>query len=201
MIIRLLIVVSVAALSAVPAQAQNNTRRGVGVGGITGAVIGSVIGNQNDETAEGALIGGAVGAIAGGMVGHSRDINQQRAWQYHQAQQQFAYARASSLSDVVTMSRNGLSDQVIVNHIRQRGIQHELTVHDIVSLHQQGVNETVISAMQQTVGPAAAVAAVPVIPTVRPAPTVVVRPYYHVTRPYVARGPCPPNRPHAHARW
>jgi hypothetical protein len=47
--------------------------RGATVGGVTGAVIGGVIGKQNDETVEGALIGGAVGAITGGIVGHAQN--------------------------------------------------------------------------------------------------------------------------------
>lgn len=58
--------------------------RGATVGGVTGAVIGGVIGKQNDETVEGALIGGAVGAIAGGIVGHSQN---QRDAQMRAAQQ------------------------------------------------------------------------------------------------------------------
>lgn len=58
--------------------------RGATVGGVTGAVIGGVIGKQNDETVEGVLIGGAVGAIAGGIVGHAqnqRDAEMQAAQQ------------------------------------------------------------------------------------------------------------------------
>jgi hypothetical protein len=191
----MLTIVSLLAILALPAQAQYNTRRGAGVGAVTGAVIGGVIGNQNDETTEGALIGGAVGAIAGGAIGRGRDVQEYHAWQYHQhqrQQQQLAYARASSVADIVTMSRNGLSDQVIVNHIRSRGIQHELSVHDIVALHQQGVSESVIAAMQHSAGPAR---------TIAPAPVPVVRPYYYATPPFVARGPCGPGYRHVHGRW
>lgn len=58
--------------------------RGATVGGVTGAVIGGVIGKQNDETVEGALIGGAVGAITGGIVGHAQN---QREAEMRAAQQ------------------------------------------------------------------------------------------------------------------
>jgi hypothetical protein len=196
-ITRLLIVVSAFVYFAPSTQAQYNTRQGAGLGAITGAVIGGVIGNQNDETAEGALLGGAVGALAGGVIGHGRDADAYRHWQYQRAQQQQQlayYSQATSLSDLVRMSQSGLSDQVIVNHIRQRGIQTGLTVQDIVWLHQQGVSEPVISAAQQIRGPGPVVATAP--PAYRSAP-VVVRPYYRGRPPYVVRSHCH----HIHGCW
>lgn len=137
------------------AQAQYHTAKGAGLGGAAGAIIGGVIGHQNDETAEGALIGGAVGAVAGGVMGRGRDNAEADAyryqqWQYYNSQQQYQqqYQRAASLSDVIVMSRNGLSDAVIMNHIQLHGVQQRLTVQDVISLHQQGVSEPVISCMQ-----------------------------------------------------
>ena len=65
------------------------------------------------------------------------------------------------------MSRTGLSDQVIVNQVRQRGYLGKLTVNDIIALHQQGVSENVITTLQ-TVGPPKAP-----ITVARPAPPVV----------------------------
>jgi hypothetical protein len=54
--------------------AQENTRNGIVMGGVAGAVIGGVVGNNHkDQAAEGALIGGAVGAVAGGLMGRQRD--------------------------------------------------------------------------------------------------------------------------------
>ena len=52
------------------------------MGGVAGAVIGGIIGHQNDETPEGALIGGAVGAITGGLIGRAQDndLARQRAY-------------------------------------------------------------------------------------------------------------------------
>jgi hypothetical protein len=46
------------------------------------------------------------------------------------------------------MSRTGVSDSVIMSQMQARGIQRRLEVSDIISLHQQGISDTVISAMQ-----------------------------------------------------
>jgi uncharacterized protein YcfJ len=175
-------------LAVTTASAQYNTRRGTGVGGVTGAVIGGVIGNQNDETVEGALIGGAVGAVAGGLLGRQQDINDFHAYNYYQTQQAIAAqqaARAVSIADVVMMTRNGLSDQVIINHLRINGVQQsELSVHDIVSMHQAGVSENVIHTVQQVAqGPTVPGPPIVAPPPIRVGSPVVIHPrvgyYYH----------------------
>ena len=142
--------------------AQNNTRQGAAVGGVAGAVIGGIIGHQNDETPEGALIGGAVGAIAGGVIGNAKDkqVSKERYYQHQIYQQQRQLdaqqyqmservRRGATNADIITMSRSGLSDAVIINHIETNGIVRRPEVSDILSLHQQGVSENVITAMQQ----------------------------------------------------
>lgn len=148
----LLTVVFLCTVSNGIAHGQSYRNQDAAVGGLTGAVIGGIIGHQNDETPEGALIGGAVGAIAGGLLGNAKDqnVSRHRYYQhraYHQRQQQIG--RAATLNDVVSMSRNGLSDAVIVNHIRNNGIIGHVGTHEIISLHNNGVSEYVISAMQQ----------------------------------------------------
>ncbi len=143
------------------AQAQNKTGKGAALGGVAGAVVGGVIGHQSRDTAEGALIGGAVGAIAGGVIGHAKDEQYAREQRYHQQmyhqqqmqQHQYRVAeqtrRAVSISDVITMTRNGIGESVIVGHIEANGVQRRPEVSDVINLHQQGVSEYVISAMQR----------------------------------------------------
>lgn len=135
-----------------PVQAQlNNTQRGALSGGAAGAVIGGIIGNQNDETPEGALIGGAVGAIAGSILGNQEDRAQyqQQAYQQHQARAQATrFANGVSINDVVALSQTGVSEAIVIEQIQQHGIQQKIGVNEIIFLHQQGVNNTVISAMQ-----------------------------------------------------
>ncbi len=138
---------------------QTYTGQGAGFGGLTGALIGGIVGHQNDEVAEGALIGGAVGALAGGALGNARD---QQVAQQHYYQQQWvcqqqqllrqqqaaANQRSVSTADVVALARSGVSDSVIIRHVQANGVQRRLEVADVISLHQQGVSESVISAMQ-----------------------------------------------------
>ena len=96
--------------------------------------------------------------------------------------------------DVITMSRNGIGDHVIINHIRANGVQKRLQVADVISLHQQGVSEAVITCMQQ----APAVGYAPPRPP-RPThyrPTVVVERYHHV--PYAVPRHA---RRHHHYHW
>ncbi len=130
------------------------------MGGVAGAVIGGIIGHQNDETPEGALIGGAVGAITGGLIGRAQDntLARQQAYQeqaYYQGQQQ-VYAQQQaiassgvSMNDVVNMARSNISESVIMSHIQSKGVQRRLEVSDIIALHQQGVSDTLITVMQQ----------------------------------------------------
>ncbi len=142
-----------------PVMAQGRTGQGAALGGVAGAVVGGIIGHQNDETPEGALIGGAVGAIAGGLIGNNQDkqyareqyyrnqiYHQQQQLNYQQSEQ---YRRGVSMTDVVSMSRSGVSDAVILSHIDANGVQRRPEVSEIISLHQQGVSEVVISAMQR----------------------------------------------------
>lgn len=178
-------------LSAAPLGAQGYTRQGATLGGVAGAIAGGIIGHQNDETPEGALIGGAVGAIAGGLFGNAKDERyaQNRYYQHQAWQQQQRYAaRAVSMSDVVHMSRSGVSDSVILNHIAANGVIGDVNTSAIIQLHQQGVSETVITAMQQA--PHGTRTTIVHAPPPRPrAPTVVVQREYHVVPHYA-----PPHR-------
>lgn len=142
--------------------AQQNTQQGAVIGGVTGAVIGGLIGKQSHKTTGGALIGGAVGAVAGGVVGNAQDKELARRDQAYQqaiyAQQQQIYYQQQvyqqqaqsgvTTGDIVSMTRSGVNDAVIMGQLQSRGVQRKLEVSDIISLHQQGVSDTVIAAMQ-----------------------------------------------------
>lgn len=134
---------------------QYQARDGAAVGGTAGAIIGGIIGHQNDETPEGAIIGGVVGAVAGGLIGNARDQQQarERYYQNQLAQQRYQMEQMArppvTVNDVITMTRNGLSEQVIINYLNANGVPRQLTVSEIIGLHQQGVSENVIAAMQR----------------------------------------------------
>lgn len=186
------------------ALAQQNTRDGAVIGGTAGAVIGGIIGHQNDETPEGAIIGGLVGAVAGGLAGKAKDQQMARERYYqnqlYQQQQQLNQISQPCLAvgDVVSMSRSGLSDQVIINYLNTNGVERQLNVSEIISLHQQGVSENVISAMQRApIGNQ--VARQQASAAYQPAPqqptTVIVREQYQVMPPPTVIYRVPPPAP------
>ncbi len=159
MLIRFALALATVFVSTQSLLAQSRTQNGATVGGLAGAVIGGIVGKQNDEIPEGILIGGAVGAITGGLIGKAQDNNlqRQRQFQQHQyyAQQQQVYLQQQaivnsgvSMTDVINMSRSGVSDTVILSQLQAKGVQRRLEVSDIIALHQQGVSDTLITAFQ-----------------------------------------------------
>ena len=50
-----------------------NARTGTVVGGLGGAAVGGIIGNQSGRPLEGALIGGGIGALGGNAIGGAQD--------------------------------------------------------------------------------------------------------------------------------
>ncbi len=67
-LLTLIAVVSFSSCAAGP-----NAQRGAVMGGLGGAAVGGIIGNQSGRGLEGALIGGAVGAAGGTAIGNSKD--------------------------------------------------------------------------------------------------------------------------------
>jgi len=167
-----------AILAPTAVQAQGHTEKGAVIGGVGGALAGAAIGKQNDETAAGALIGGAIGLFTGSAIGSAKDDEINRARAYQQ-QLNWRMARAVSMQDVLTMTRNGLSEDVIINHIRQNGSQRPVEVNDVIALHQQGVSQRVIVAMQQ-----APLATAPVVQTPRYERPVIVQERHYVAPSY-----------------
>ena len=65
-----------------------NTNTGAVIGGLGGAGVGAIIGNQSGRPLEGAAIGGALGALGGAAIGNAQDQrNAQQQQQYYQQQQ------------------------------------------------------------------------------------------------------------------
>ncbi len=162
---------------------------------------------EQSQGGRGAAIGGAVGVVAGGLLGNANDKDvayrnqqyaQQRQYQIQQQQMATSYAAAPavpsgavSYSDVIAMSRSGVSQNVILNQISTRGVQRQPAVSDIISLHEQGVSETVISAMQQAplgtqIATGNTIQSTTIVETpvyVRPQPVHVHRHHGHLYRP------------------
>ena len=163
---RLWIIPAVVATLANTCAAQNQTRDGALMGGVAGALIGGVVGKQNNETTEGALIGGAVGALAGGVIGNQRqqaerqryyDSRYNRPTYYEQrtyvqapTQRVVTTRRPVTTAEVINMTRSGVSDAVIVAHIQSNGVAMQPDVNDVILMNQEGVSDYVVTVMQQT---------------------------------------------------
>ncbi len=155
-------------------QAPPPQRRRLGIlGGLAGAGIGAAIGEDGGDAVPGALIGGAVGLIAGSGIGGAVDERnyQRQAYQNAVAAQQ---AQAVTMADVISMTQSGLSDAVIINHIRTHGVAQRLNASDLIVLKQQGVSDPVVATMQGIPGPAVVRQAIPVA-----APPVIVEEHYY----------------------
>ncbi len=62
-----------AALSLASCETGPSAQRGAVIGGLGGAAVGGIIGNQSGRGLEGAAIGAGLGALAGNQIGASRD--------------------------------------------------------------------------------------------------------------------------------
>jgi hypothetical protein len=174
--------------------------RGALFGGLTGAGVGAVVGDASGNAGAGALIGSALGAVTGAVVGESIDADVARSKAEIEARMGRQMQGAVMPQDVIAMTQAGLSDDVIVTHIRANGVAQPLAVNDLIGLRNMGVRDSVINAMQQTPPRAAQVATV--YPAYPPPREVIVEHYY---QPW---GPPPPpafhfhhRRPRGHVSW
>lgn len=125
--------------------AMNNTEAGALGGGVIGAGLGTIVGGLSGHPLAGAAIGGAGGALVGGAVGNSEDRREKReaqavaAWQ---AQTQM------TLTDVVSMTQQHISDTIIINQMDTTYTNFNIRPEEITYLKQQGVSDRVITAMQ-----------------------------------------------------
>lgn len=126
---------------------MNHTDKGVLAGGGTGAVAGGLIGSASGNTGFGAAAGGIIGAITGGLIGNSVD----------EAKAEARAARAAippppplGFTDIVKMSIQQTSDDIIISQIRATGSVYYLSPQDIVWLRENSVSNGVIREMQAT---------------------------------------------------
>lgn len=140
------------------------------MGALAGGIAGAALGDHKGNAAVGALAGSAIGALAGSAIGSEIDRNNAII----EAQMGRPVEGAATIEDVVAMSQAGVDDQVIITHIRANGVSYRPQASDVIQMHNQGVSDTVINAMQQgSVGPKQ-----PVKVVRQPAPVIVEEHYY-----------------------
>jgi hypothetical protein len=129
---------------------MNNTEKGLGLGGLVGAGLGTAVGAAAGDPGTGALVGGLVGAGTGGIIGNAADREDRR----RDVQQAVAVANAQAaqqrlgITDVVHMVQGGHDEQVIINQIRSSGSTFQLSPGDLDFLKANGVPPRVIVEMQ-----------------------------------------------------
>jgi hypothetical protein len=123
--------------------------RGALFGGLLGAGTGAVVGHAMGNTGAGAAIGAGVGALTGAAVGSEMDEMEarNRAMIAQQLGRQVS-AGAVTINDVIAMSRAGVNEELICNHIRAHGMAVVLQSSDLISLQQQGISARIVATMQ-----------------------------------------------------
>ena len=151
--VRFLAILAVFAVAASGCQNMNHAQRGAATGAGLGGILGAVIGHQTGNKELGALIGAGTGALAGHAIGNGRDMRDQRdaaIAQTHYERKQRAFAqRAVTNHDIVNMTQQGLSDQIIIGAINERGGRFDTSPTNLGYFTQNGVSESVIQAMQR----------------------------------------------------
>ncbi len=124
------------------------TGSGALAGGATGAIIGSMAGRGGG----GAIVGGALGAIVGGLIGHGLDQEHEARLrsQAPQTMERVEQGQPLTVQDVEELSRAGISDDLIINQIRNSRTVYHLTTTDIIAMKNSGVSERVIDFMINT---------------------------------------------------
>ena len=107
-------------------------------------MVGHALGN----TGAGAAIGAGVGALTGAAVGNSVDQKEAQDRALIEARLGRTVAGAVTVPDVMAMTRAGIDEGLIINHIHAHHLAAPLQAADVIYLQQQGVSRNVIAAMQ-----------------------------------------------------
>jgi surface antigen len=139
-------------LGACGCNSMNNTERGALGGGALGAGAGALLGAATGHAGAGAAIGAGVGAVTGGLIGNSEDRAESR--QKRSAEAWAAQHPPMGIPDIVQLSQQHISDELIIGQIRNSSSAYALTANDITYMRQQGVSERVIGYMLGRTAPA-----------------------------------------------
>jgi Zn-dependent alcohol dehydrogenase len=151
---------------------MNNTEKGAAVGGGMGALVGTAIGAATGNPRTGAVVGGLGGATLGALAGNKEDEREKGELRQAVATAQAQQHAPLGLTDVVSLSRQGVDPGVIINQIRATNARYSLSTSDIQYMTEQQVSPQVIRAMQETQMRSAAPGRV----IYREAPVVIERP-------------------------
>jgi hypothetical protein len=171
-------------------QSPYKSDQGALMGGVLGAGTGAAIGSACHNPLAGAAIGAVGGTIAGAAVGSALD--EQDARNRAMIAQRLGHQVSGNpvtIPDVINMTRAGVDEELIVNHVRIHGMAAPLQAQDVIFLQQQGVSKRVIVAMQE---PPRQTQQAVVVQQAAPPPVIVEEyPPYYWDRPYYYHRPRP----------
>ncbi len=152
---KLRILVGSALLFACGCSSMSNTDKGLVAGGLLGAGAGALVGLALHNPAAGAAIGGVAGAATGGIAGAVADDQKARGYTQGVRDAQATQvaqvsARQMSINDVIQMAQQHISDELIIQQIRNTHSNFNLTASDVINLKQYGVSDPVVEEMQRT---------------------------------------------------
>lgn len=125
----------------------SNTGTGVIAGGMLGAGAGGLAGGG-----KGALIGSAAGVIAGGLVGATLDEQDRKVMERASPRtvDRMDRGEALTINDIIKLSQGGVSDDSIMQYIRETTSSYNLSQAQIRRLQDSGVSQRVINDMIAT---------------------------------------------------
>ncbi len=131
-------------------QSPYKSDQGALFGGLLGAGTGAAVGSAVHNPLAGAAIGAGVGALSGAAVGSALDEQDAR----NRAMIAQQYGRPISpnpvtVPDVINMTRAGVDEELIFNHVRTHGVAAPIQAQDVIVLQQQNVSKRVIAIMQE----------------------------------------------------
>ena len=133
-------------------------REGHRVGRLFGAEVGTAVGVASGDPRTGAVVGGLLAAGAGGWIGNDIDRDDKHRAADEAAGRAYDRAQPSRIDEIVRMAKNGQSERVIVNHIRQSRMRFLLNAEELNDLKANGVPDPVIVEMQNTAEPSPVIA-------------------------------------------
>lgn len=121
-----------------------------GTGAISGCVLGASAGSL--VSGQSALIGTAAGALAGGIIGAVLDEQDRKVMERSSPRTVDRMDRGEPLTinDVIKLSQGGVSDDTIVNYMRDTGSNYNLSQAQIRRLQDNAVSQRVIDYMTET---------------------------------------------------
>ena len=120
----------------------------LGIGIISGTGVGAAIGGTAGG-GKGALIGSAAGFVIGGIVGAALDQQDRRVMEKSSPRTVDRIDRDEplTLTDIIKLSQSGITDETIIDYIKESNASYMLSQAQIRRLKEAGVSPRVIDFM------------------------------------------------------